>query len=67
MAIKSKVVDASLKSLTNNCCKLKIFVKIMSSIKYVSDVDECTENSTICESGKFCDNTPGSYACRGTV
>lgn len=28
------------------------------------DVDECGENSTICENGKFCDNTPGSYACR---
>ena len=29
------------------------------------DVDECGENSTICENGKFCDNTPGSYACLG--
>lgn len=28
------------------------------------DVDECSENSTICENGKFCDNTPGSFACR---
>lgn len=28
------------------------------------DVDECSENSTICTSGKFCDNTPGSFVCR---
>ncbi|XP_073229092.1 cysteine-rich with EGF-like domain protein 2 isoform X1 [Porites lutea] len=28
------------------------------------DVDECSENSTICENGKFCDNAPGSFACR---
>lgn len=35
------------------------------SLSLVLDVDECGENSTICENGKFCDNTPGSYACRG--
>ena len=28
-------------------------------------MDECAENSTICENGKFCDNTPGSHVCRG--
>ena len=30
-------------------------------------MDECAENSTLCENGKFCDNTPGSHVCRGTV
>ena len=38
---------------------------IIATGEFVSDVDECTENSTICENGKFCDNTPGSHVCRG--
>ena len=38
---------------------------IKATGKFVSDVDECAENSTICENGKFCDNTPGSHVCRG--
>ena len=48
-------------------CKLLInnYLDMRVTGKFVSDVDECAENSTICENGKFCDNTPGSHVCRG--
>ncbi|CAB4040571.1 Cysteine-rich with EGF-like domain 2, partial [Paramuricea clavata] len=27
------------------------------------DIDECADESTTCEDGKYCDNNPGSFAC----
>jgi hypothetical protein len=27
------------------------------------DVDECTENSSLCETGRYCKNTVGSFEC----
>ena len=32
-----------------------------------ADVDECSEDDTLCKEGTYCFNTPGSYKCYSEI
>ena len=32
-----------------------------------ADIDECDDEVAECKDGTYCDNTPGSYKCKGEI
>ena len=42
---------------------ITLFSLMYTTLFCGADVDECSEDDTLCKEGTYCFNTPGSYKC----
>lgn len=45
----------------------RVFSDVNNLVLLCSDVDECSEDDTLCKEGTYCFNTPGNYKCYGKL